>query len=383
MRDSRSSGVAEVLDYPFSMLAFIRHFLIRFVRFSAHHRLMLAISLYVFTWISGGFVLYGIGEHFLPPDASGDGWALLDCLYMTAITLTTVGFEVVVDMNALTPDGQSVLKMFLTVYTLTAYIVALYATGAIISVFVEGTVLQFFKRRRMDRELSKVSDHFVVCGCGTTGIHVVDELVKLGRTVVLLDTSSDNLEHALAHYPDILVLEGDALDDDVLSKARPDTAQGLFAVLPEDRDNILLTVSARQMNATMRVVARATIFENEAKFFRVGANAVISPNHIGGLRMASEMVRPIVVDFLDTMVRDHDHVVRFECVTLTAGGKADGKLLGDLGIFKNLGLAVIGIMRSNDRVEYNPGGSTVLYAGDSVIVITDPERREKLAALLN
>ncbi|MCA8911787.1 MAG: potassium channel protein [Planctomycetes bacterium] len=328
-------------------------------------------------------MLYGIGRHFLPEGAAGEHWSLLDCLYMTAITLTTVGFEVAVDMEALTPHGQSVLKIFLTVYTLTAYIVALYATGAIISVFVEGAVLQFFKRRRMDRELAKLSDHYVVCGGGTTGIHVVDELVKLKRKVLLIDISHENLEHAHEHYPDILFMEGDALDDEVLSKAHLDTAVGLFAVLPEDRDNILLTVSARQMNSTMRLVARATVFENDAKFYRVGANAVISPNHIGGLRMASEMLRPVVVDFLDTMVRDHEHTVRFENVTLKPGGKADGKLLGDLGIFKNLGLAVIGVMRSNERVEYNPGGSTVLYAGDSVIVITDPDRREKLEALLN
>jgi voltage-gated potassium channel len=223
----------------------------------------------------------------------------------------------------------------------------------------------------------------VVCGCGTTGIHIVDELVKLGQKVVLIDTSAENLESAHEHHTGVVVLEGDALDDDVLAKAHLERAQGLFAVLPEDRDNILLTVSARQMNANMRIVARATLYENEAKFYRVGANAVISPNHIGGLRMASEMIRPIVVDFLDTMVRDHERVVRFEHVTVKPGGKADGKLLQDVGIHKELGLAVIGIMRANERVEYNPGGSTLLYAGDSVIVITDPERREKLEALLN
>ena len=383
MHAARFSNGPDVLDCAEGMLAFLQHFFDRFVRFSTQHRLVLAISLYVFTWLSGACVLYGIGQHFLPSGSSKHGWGVLDCLYMTAITLTTVGFEVAVDMQALSPDGQNVLKIFLTIYTLTAYIVALYATGAIISVFVEGAILKYFKRKRMDRELAKISDHFVVCGCGTTGIHVVAELVKLKRKVVLVDISAETLAHALEHYPDILILEGDALDDDVLSKTHLDTALGMFAVLPEDRDNILLTVSARQMNANMRVVARATIFENEAKFVRVGANAVISPNHIGGLRMASEMVRPIVVDFLDTMVRDHEHVIRFEHVTLRPGGKADGKLLGDLGIFKNLGLAVIGIMRSNERVEYNPGGSTVLYAGDSVIVITDPDRREKLDTLLN
>jgi len=355
----------------------------RFFRYSGQHRLSLAVGLYSFTWSSGAGVLYLIGHQFMLPDVVSTRWGVLDCLYMAAITLTTVGFEVVVDINALTPHGQSVLKVFLTIYTLTAYVVALYSTGAIISVFVEGALLKYLRRRRMDRELGKVVGHYVVCGCGTTGIHIVDELVKLKRKVVLIDNDQANLKHAQDHYPGIIILEGDALDDEVLQSARLGEARGLFAVLPEDRDNILLTVSARQLNATMRIVARATLFENDAKFYRVGANAVISPNHIGGLRMASEMIRPIVVDFLDTMVRDHEHVVRFENVTITPGGKADGKQLGDVGIFKNLGLAVIGIMRSNERVEYNPGGSTVLYAGDSVIVITDPDRREKLDGLLN
>ncbi|MCB9934469.1 MAG: potassium channel protein [Planctomycetes bacterium] len=365
------------------MLAFIRHFLFQFMRFSARHRLSLAVGLYSFTWASGALVLYGIGKSFSSSGTEGLRWGILDCMYMAAITLTTVGFEVAVDMHALTPEGQSALKVFLTIYTLTAYIVALYATGAIISVFVEGAVLQFFKRRRMDRELNRIEGHYIVCGCGTTGIHVADELVKLKRKVVLIDSNPAHLKHAQEHYPEAILLEGDALDDEVLAQAHVDRAVGLFAVLPEDRDNILLTVSARQMNTHMRVVVRASQFGNEAKFLRVGANSVISPNHIGGLRMASQMVRPIVVDFLDTMVRDHQHVVRFENVTLKPGGKADGKQLGDLGIFKNLGLAVIGVMRANERVEYNPGGSTVLYAGDSVIVITDPDRLNRLEALLN
>jgi len=365
------------------MLALIRHFLLLFTRFSVRHRLVLAITLYGFTWVSGAAVLYGIGHTFLPEAAADSRWGVLDCLFMAAITLTTVGFEVAVDAHALSVKGQDVLKVFLTVYTLTANIVALYATGAIISVFVEGAVLKFFKRRRMDRELGRIQDHYIVCGCGTTGIHVVDELVKLQRKVVLIDRDSAHLKHAQDHYPEAIVLEGDALDDDVLASAHVERAVGLFAVLPEDRDNILLTVSARQMNTRMRVVVRATQSGNEGKFLRVGANSVISPNHIGGLRMASQMVRPVVVDFLDTMVRDHQHVMRFENVVIRPGGKADGKRLGDLGIFKSLGLAVIGVMRANERVEYNPGGSTALYAGDSVIVITDPARREQLEALLN
>lgn len=127
----------------------------------------------------------------------------------------------------------------------------------------------------------------------------------------------------------------------------------------------------------------ATQYENIAKLKRVGANAVISPNHIGGLRMASEMVRPAVVTFLDTMLRDHSAVMRFENVTVTAGGKGAGKRLSQLEINRKLGLAVIGVQRAGSGVEYNPGADTVLQAGDSVIVITDPERRDRLAELLN
>ncbi|MBZ0137151.1 MAG: potassium channel protein [Planctomycetes bacterium] len=365
------------------MLAQIQYFFRLFIRWSVAHRLISAVALYSFTWISGAGALYIIGQQFLDVAPGTTRWGMIDCLYMAAITLTTVGFEVVVDIDALTPSGQGVLKVVLTVYTLTAYIVALYSTGAIISVFVEGAVLNYFKRKRMDRDLAKVDQHYIVCGCGTTGIHVVDELRKTGRPTVLIDTSVAHLDAAHEKYPGVLVLEGDALEDEVLVNAHVERALGLFAVLPEDRDNILLTVSARQLNAAMRIVARASILENEAKFRRVGANAVISPNHIGGLSMASQMVRPQVVDFLDTMVRDHEHQIRFEQVNLVKGGKADGKQLGALGIYQTLGLAVIGVMRANERVEYNPGGSTVVYAGDALIVVTDAERRQKLEDLLN
>ena len=352
----------------------------------SRHRVLIAVLLYATTWLVGAMVLYGFGYFYGTAEADNGGlrdWSMLHCFYMAAITLTTVGFEEAVDINLLVPEGRDTVLAFLTLYTLVAYIVALYATGSIISFFVEGSLTHYFRRRRMERKLESISDHFVVCGCGTTGVHILNELARTGHGVVGIDSSNESLEHINDHFPDVPTIHGDALDDEILIKARIDRAKGLFAVLPEDRDNILLTVSARQANTELRIVARASLFENEKKFGRVGANAVISPNHIGGVRMASEMIRPRVVDFFESMVRDHKQVVRFEHIEIKAGGAADGKKLKDLEIFGNTGLAVIGIVSSGGETRYNPGGSTVVHGGDALIVVTDPDRRAKLVEMLS
>ncbi|MCC6465300.1 MAG: potassium channel protein [Planctomycetes bacterium] len=286
---------------------------------------------------------------------------------MAAITMSTVGYGDYVDVNSLPDDGRATAMTFLIVFNLSSYLVLLYVSGTIASFLIEGSLARFFRRRRMDRLLHEIRGHFIVCGCGTTGRHIVEELAKVNAGVVAMDSDEEAINALTKHYPGLLAIRGDSMDDELLREAGLERAAGLFAALAEDRDNIVLTLSARQMAPAARIVARATQFENIAKLKRVGANAVISPNHIGGLRMASEMVRPAVVTFLDTMLRDHSAIMRFENVSVRAGGHADGRRIAELDISRKLGIAVIGIKRSSGTIEYNPGGDTALHGGDEVI----------------
>ncbi len=234
----------------------------------------------------------------------------------------------------------------------------------------------------MSRELRTIKNHYIVCGVGTLGSHLIHELDQLGHDIVVIDQNVETLQSVHEQFDDLLTVQGDALEDETLERARIERAAGLFAVLPEDRDNILLTVSARQANSLLRIVARSDSIDNETKFTRVGANAVISPNYIGGLRMASQMVRPQVMNFLDALSNNEQGKVHFSSVGIPEKSKVIGKPLQALGIYQKVGVAVIGIVAADGSVRYNPGGSTLLDAGDSLIVVADDESRAKLEQLL-
>jgi voltage-gated potassium channel len=229
--------------------------------------------------------------------------------------------------------------------------------------------------------MKRMKDHVVVCGAGSTGRNVIEELIKTGVPVVAIDTREDELKEIADKNPkaEFSYVVGDATDDDIMAQANLAGARGVVAALSSDKDNLYLTVSARQQNSSARIIARAAELSHVEKIRRSGADAVVSPNYIGGLRMVSEMLRPSVVRFLDDMMRDARAAFRIEEVTLGDGARALGETLREAKVRERFGMTVLA-MRSKDASvwTYNPDASERLAPGMTLVVLGSAEQVSQL-----
>jgi voltage-gated potassium channel len=229
----------------------------------------------------------------------------------------------------------------------------------------------------MDSRVKKLEAHTIVCGAGSTGIHCIRELHAIGAPFVVVDQSAE-VARAITHELGCAAVVGDATHDEVLVEAGIERARGVIAALTEDKDNLFVTVTARALNPSLRIVAKAIEPKAEAKLRRAGADSVVSPNMIGGMRMVSEMVRPEVVSFLDVMLRDRDRKLRIEEIPVrperTPRRIAELKL-GDHGLL----LLALKIPGEGGRVVYNPAPDLEVRGGEILIVLGDPERVRKLS----
>lgn len=312
----------------------------------------------------------------------GDGdWTLMDCLYMAVITLSTVGFgETLPGMNEV-PLARSwtVVLILLGSGTL------LYFASTLTALIVEGDLRGAIRRRRMGTLLSQLTNHVIVCGVGSTGQHVVAELVRSRSAIVVIDTHVERIERVVADHPDadILYVHGDATEDHVLEEAGIERAAGLIAALQDDRDNLFVTITARALSDTIRLVSKAAESENVMKLERAGADAVVSPAVIGAVRMASEMVRPSVMQFLDQMVTNPAQTRRIEEVLVTADSPLAGNRLQEAGLRETSDALVIAIRYVDGHHEYNPRGDTELRAGMVLIVLVKADDVKELKRHVN
>lgn len=290
--------------------------------------------------------------------------SIWDCLYMTIITLSTVGYGEVIPMDTSTRIFGSLLILF-------GMGSLIYFGSTVIALWVEIDMGQVRRRKRMQKKIDLLRDHVIVCGVGTTGSHVVRELVSSRRAFVMVETNEDRMDDLgdIVEGKDMLFIHGDATEDRVLHTAGIDRAKGLIAALPSDKDNLFIILSARQMNPNLRIIARATEKDSAAKMVRAGADQVVSPNLIGGMRIASEMIRPQVVEFLDMMLRDTEQSIRIEQVLLPAGSPYVGKRLADANIRKVADVLVIALRDKDGKYTFNPGPSTQLTADATLVVL--------------
>ncbi len=325
------------------------------------NKIKIAITLVVLVILVGtaGFVLI-------------EGWQPLDALYMTTITLSTVGFK---EVNQLGPAGR-IFTIFLIFSGLGVFVFGLTVVSSFI---LEGHLGGLVRRHRMERKIKDINNHFIICGMGETGKHVLEEFKKAHVPFVVIEKDRAQIEK-LESYPEAICIEGDATEDEVLSKAGIERAQGLVTALPLDTDNLFVVLSARHINPNLRIVARGTDEATLYKMKKAGANNVISPNTIGGLRMASIMLRPTVVAFLDVMSRGESDVsLRLEEVKLPAGSHLDKKSLNEAKIPQETGLMIIAIKKKGEHsFIYNPTSNTTLSVGDTLIVLGNLEQVEKI-----
>lgn len=306
----------------------------------------------------------------------GGRWDVVDCLYMTVITLTTVGYgEVLTGM-----DGVAGAREFTLVLIAVGMGVFLYVVSLVTATIVEGEMTRALRMARMRTKIAKLRGHVVVCGAGATGVHLVEELVTAERPCVAVDLDPAPLEamHGRWGGCGFHYLAGDATDDTVLEAANITAASGLVAALPHDKDNLYLVVTARQMNQEARVVARGSRLEVLDKLRRAGADAVVSPNVIGGMRMASELLRPHVVRFLDDMLRDRQANWRVEEVAVSARSDLVGTPLAESRLRSEHDVAVLAVREPDGAVRYNPGGDFAVRGDSTLIVLGRLDRLDDL-----
>ena len=293
-----------------------------------------------------------------------EGWGLLDSLYMTVITLSSVGYG---EVHPLSAAG----RVFTMLLIMGGIGVMTYAFTTITSIIVEGELSTALKRRRMQNLIGKLSGHYIICGAGHAAGVIAGELRNVGQPFVVVEKHKEVAREFLERLgEDILMVEGDATVDEILQKAGIKNAAGVFAVLATDQDNAFVALSAKGLNAKVRVVVCQKELGVREKLFRSGADNVVNPEYIGGLRMASEMIRPAAVGFLDSMIKDKDSVVRFDEVTVPARSPYVGRALGTVkGAAGKAPLVVAVLETGSAKYDINPEPERVIQAGEKLVLI--------------
>lgn len=295
-------------------------------------------------------------------------WSFLDCLYMTVITLTTVGFG---EIHPLTPHG----RIFTLVLILFGMGVVGYTFVSAARFVVEGEILSVITRRRHMKAVERIRDHFIVCGFGRMGSFITEQLHERGIPFVVVEIKPETQEKVI--QLGYLMVPGDATDEVILDAAGIQTARGLVAVLDTDAENLYTVLTARELRPDLEVVARASDDAAQKKLMRAGATRVISPYKIGGMRMVMGMLKPAVTSFLEVVADHKDMSIEIEEIPVGEHSPYTGKPLVETDIRRDLDLIVIAVEKRDGEMVFNPGPQTVVDAHDTLIIMG---RKEDLAA---
>jgi len=303
-----------------------------------------------------------------------EGWGLLDSLYMTVTTIFTVGFG---EVHPLSHAGSifTLLLIFGGVGTI------LYGIGAMGEFVVGGQLTGAFRRRVVKRQVDRLDGHYIICGYGRVGESVARQFVQSGAQFVVVDEDPEVLSRAEAEG--FLAVRGDAATDDVLEAAGITRARGLVAAVGSDAGNIFVTLSARVLNPGLLIVARASSEDTQSKLERAGADHVVSPYGIGGRRMATLMLKPLVSDYLEVVTGGGELEFRLEEFELNAQCCAIGQSIKDLRIRERTGATILAVRRTHSGVfDTNPSPDLPLDPGDKIIAIGTPPEITKLEELI-
>jgi len=304
-----------------------------------------------------------------------ESWPWLDAIYMSTITVTTVGFS---ETHPLSAAGQ----MFTIVLVTLGVGAFTYTFSSLAQYLISGELQGVLAQRRMKRQTERLKDHYIVCGYGRVGREVVHEFQRERKSMVIIDHDERAILEA-QQLTGCLILQGDAGEDEVLHEAGIKRAKGLVAAADTDATNVMIALSARAINAELFTVARANSEINRAKLSRAGADRIISPAIIGGRSMAQMALRPNVVEFLDVVARDKTVEYWIEDLTVTAGSMLDGTTVGETDIRKTTGVTLLTIRRREDQRIVLPTPETQLRAGDMVMAFGTREQLEQLQTLVD
>lgn len=294
-------------------------------------------------------------------------WRLLDALFMTVITLTTVGYG---EVRPLSDSG----KLFAMFVIFAGASTVVYVLGDMVELFVSFN----FELRRMKDQIARLSGHYIVCGWGRTGQEVTEHFMV--KKIPFVVVEADPVLARRARDAELLVIEGDATSDDVLLQAQIKKAAGVICGLPDDAANTFIVLSAKELNNEVTIVSRAANPGSESKLRRAGANMVISPYVIAGRRMATAVTHPLVTEFLDVVMHAPEYDLRIDQVNLSEASVLVGKTLKDANIKQQSGAMILAVNQSGKLIT-NPLPDQLFSSGDILIALGTEEELKKLAAL--
>ncbi|HSH04751.1 MAG TPA: potassium channel protein [Anaerolineae bacterium] len=303
-----------------------------------------------------------------------EGWAWIDALYMTMITVSTVGFG---ETYPLSVRG----RLFTMCLLIVGVVIATYGIGTATEYLIFSDLGGRLRRRRMAKELSQMTGHVIVCGYGRVGENAVNGLMAdQKRPIVIIE----NNHQFVVELRDAghMVVEGDATHDDILTQAGIERAWGLLVCTGSDPDNLFIVLSARSMSKSLRIVVRSSDPGNEPKMMRAGANRVVSPYKIGGRRMVNLMLRPHVTEFMDVVTLDNGLEFWLEELVISPNSPLVGQSVFEADIRRRTGVTLVGVLRQSNELRLSVDLNLRLEAGDELIVLGTREQLGKLEALV-
>jgi len=303
-----------------------------------------------------------------------EGWNLLDALYMTVETLTTVGYNEVHDMTRMG-------RIFTILLICIGVAFFLYVAGAVVQFMVEGRIRTILGRRRLDKKIDRLKNHHIICGYGRIGRILCNMLTRKPIDLVVIEKDEELIP--IMDKDKVLYLSGDATDEVDLLKAGIQRAKGLIAVLATDTANVFLVLTARQLNPDLFIIARASQKESKSKLKAAGANRVESPYDMGAASMAQRIIRPTVTNFLDLAFAHKRKDIQMEEIPVNSSSNLVNVMLKDSGIRQQFNLIIIAIKKLDGNMLFNPSFEAVIEAGDTVIAVGQEGNLQKLEKILN
>ncbi len=305
--------------------------------------------------------------------------------YMTAITITTIGFDDVIREYAydfMDEEWRRAYNIWVTIFVLIAYMAILYVNANFVAYLVGTRLAENMKRRLLLKNISRLKDHYIVCGCTGAGSVVISEFLRTGIPVVGID-SDLNPPCNLRKRSGFFYLSRDRSDDVLFAEAGIRKARGFVSVFQDDSENLYLTLTAHLMNKDLKIVCRAAGEENEEKLALAGAEVSFTPAIAVGKKLVAGILNMETIDFMEKMIDSKDHDCRIEEYTITEDCPSTGKTLGDISLGRKTGITVFAIMKQDNSIVYNPGADYMLEQADVLLAIESPEQLKLLARTLH
>ena len=304
------------------------------------------------------FIIGTIGFNFI------EGWSFIDSFYTTIITLTTVGYG---DFTPRTAEGK-IFAVFIIIFGVGTM---LYAFGLISETVIEGRLRRLLGRGKLEKTIEKMNNHYIICGGGRIGFWICRELIAGKMPCLVIDSNPEVSQKA--QDEGFICFKGDATQDKILIEAGIKRAKGIVCVLPSDAENLYVILTAKELNQQIYIISRSEEEESEHRLLRAGADRVMSPYTLGGVRMAMAILRPAMLDFIEITTRQQSLELRMEEISICKGSPFITQSLEDSGIRKRYGLIIVAVKKDSGKMIFNPMANYIIAEGDRLIAMGEDE----------